>query len=101
MAVKNNYREEVVEARLAGVKVAWSVFQSCMLLFIVTILPVGQVQDVIGIVTQRQELVQEVSILFKLPIRLFVYTITAMVLPYQPCTKGLCKSWALRFEVES
>lgn len=70
-----------------------------MLLFIVTIPPVGQVQDVIGIFTQRQELVQEASNLFKSAIRLLVYTITAMVLLYQPCTEGLCKNWALRVEV--
>ncbi len=36
-----------------------------LLLFIATILPAAQIQDVIGLVSQRQEVVQEINIIDK------------------------------------
>lgn len=94
-AFEVEYRKLITEVRLAKRVRLLYVISDCVLLFIVTILLIAQVQEVIGLVIQREAVIQEVKSPDQIQIRLYLYALISVIVLLDPCLKASKSALAL------
>ena len=94
-AFEVEHRKLITEVRLAKRVRLLYVISDCVLLFIVTILLIAQVQEVIGLVIQREALIQEVKSPDQIQIRLYLYALISVIVLLDPCLKASKSALAL------
>lgn len=97
-AFEVEYRKLVQEARMADIAAVPFIVQLCVLLVVVTILSAAQVQDVIGLVSRRQGLVEESKHIDKVRI---LYALVSISPLCNSCLQGIKAAWALYISVNA